>query len=393
MPVGKHSFAHLLLGAAAAVAVVTSAASAATKRPNPPPQVCIGTACVTAPENSTSDGIKWHPGHYMSIRGHRKPTIDLPNIDALAGEQYITGILVEFRWMDLETSKGVYDFSQIDQYLARLKALPGPQKRMILRIEDRGFGTPTPNSQAPIPSYLRDPAYDGGEANFASGCVARIWLPQVMDRYIALFQALGAKYDSDPQVEGIGTEETALGFYPNKSPAPSDFSSDALLTQFKRLIAATRQSWPHSNVFIQTNFLGNDSQMEDLIKTLAANQGTAGGPDTNPASFVAKNGLSQGEKVMQGALGSGTDYRPIIGVKNELQYPDFRAGYSDSTPAGIWATAYNNDHANFMVWERYTWGTDPAQNWAVSILPFIRSIKGQIYSACPTSFQNNCNTN
>jgi hypothetical protein len=385
MPVGKPHHLQFLLGLAATLAVATTATSA-TIKPNPPSQVCIGTACATSPANPSGEGIKWHPGHYMSIRGHRKPDIDLPNIDALANEPLIVGILVEWRWADLEKSKGVYDFSQIDTYLKRLKALP-TKKRMIIRIEERGFGTPTATSHAPIPSYLQtDPAYGGGEVNFASGTVARIWLQPVMDRYIALFQALGAKYDADPYVEGIGTEETTIGFYPNKSPAPSDFSFDALTTQLKRLVAASRDAWPHSNVFVQTNYLGNPGQMEDLIKSLAANQGFAGGPDTNPASWVKEKGLSQGERVMNGTAGTGTDYRSVIGVKNEFQVPDFRAGYPDATPAGVWATAWNDDHAHYMVWDRYSWSTDPRQNWSTGILPFIRSIKGQTYTACPSSF-------
>jgi len=39
----------------------------------------------------------------------------------------------------------------------------------------------------------------------ANGVVARIWDAPVMDRYIALIQALAQRYDSNPYVEGIST--------------------------------------------------------------------------------------------------------------------------------------------------------------------------------------------
>jgi hypothetical protein len=373
--------------------MLTSAAILAGE-PKAPTRLCIGSACAQdAP--STGGMIKWHPGHYMSLRGKRQPALEMPLIDAIGNETVLQGILVEWKWSDIEKSPGVFDFSQIDQYLARVKALP-THKGLVIRIEERGFGTPNANSHAPMPSDMFSAAYDGGDVWMSNGIVARIWVPAVMDRMIALYQALAARYDTDPNVEGISSEETAVGFAAPTAPTPADYSAAGLLQQYQRLATASRAAWAHSNVFIQTNFLGNNTQMESLVKTLVANQAFMGGPDINPPSWVAAKGLSQAEQVLQGIAGngdSGTDYRGIVAVKSEVQTPDYRAGFADATPAGMYQVAYGQNHCNYMFWDRYTWSLIPAQNWDAGILPFIRSVQGKTVSACPSSFQGRCSSN
>jgi hypothetical protein len=360
---------------AAALAMLSLSCAAAT--PKPPAKICIGSNCATAP---TAGGMKWHPGHYMSLRGQRKPTIDLPAIDSISTETSLQGVLVEFRWADLETSEGKYDFSEIDTYLNRIKALK-TTKRLVIRLEERSFGSVSPGQHAPVPEYLwTDPTFQGGDTPMSDGLVARIWVPAVMDRLIALYKALGAKYDSDPQVEGISSSETAVSFSTAR-PAPGGYSSTALLTQFQRLAIGARQAFPHSMVNIETNFLGSNDQMESLIKTLAENGGTAGGPDTG---YDGK-GASQSELIVSGQRGSGADYRGNVVVKSEVQSPDWKAGVADCNPAGIFATAYNTNHSNYVFWDRMTWSSDARQNWSTGILPYIRSINGKVYTGCPTT--------
>src|ERR1700733_15463116 len=180
-------------------------------------------------------GIKWHPGHYMSIRNsHRYDEQDFGYIRELANEPTVMGILRDWKWRDVEPKKGEYDFSEIDDYLNAVKKLPG-SKHFIIRIENRTFGG---QKGIVVPDYLlNDAAYAGGQIAMAHGVVARIWEPAVMDRLIALTQALAARYDAEPLVEGISTSETAIGFS-SDYPAPSTFSTGALLEQLERLIAA-----------------------------------------------------------------------------------------------------------------------------------------------------------
>ena len=109
--------------------------------PKPPSGLCVNDNCesVAVPAGK----MKWHPGHYMMIRSrHRDPAKELPYIDALANEPTVKGALVTWKWMDLEKSKGVYDFSSIDTYLNRLKGLATP-KRLIIHVYERAWSSTT----------------------------------------------------------------------------------------------------------------------------------------------------------------------------------------------------------------------------------------------------------
>ena len=228
-----------LLGLLTAVAL-------AAARPNPPAKICVGSKCATSPGSST--GIKWHPGHYMSIRGqHKNVPAELSMIDQIEDEPTIRGVMVDFKWSRLETGKDVYDFSLIDTYLKEVKSLK-TNKRLIIRVENRGFGSA---DAAVVPDYLTTDAYNGGQIVMAHGVVARVWEKPVMDRLIALYVALAQRYDSDPQVEAISTSETAISFN-SQYPAPSSYSEANLLEQLKRFFAAQRAAWPNTVVFPKT---------------------------------------------------------------------------------------------------------------------------------------------
>jgi hypothetical protein len=351
------------------------------------PTACVANAAL--PQNRST--IKWHPGHYMSLRNnHKYDSEDQGYITQIGNEPTITGILRDWNWRDLETSKGVYDFSGIDTYLNTVKSLP-TRKRMIIRIENRVFGKQTGTT---VPDYLKtDPAYQGGEVPMGNGVVARIWDRPVMDRLIALYQALAVRYDSDPYVEGISTSETSIGFSTDY-PAPATYSPDALLTQLERFVAATRAAWPHSNVFVETNYLGSNSQMESFIKYCMVNQSTVGGPDTwNRAYVTTGKRALQSDAVVTGTKGSGTDYRGIIAIKSEVEATELGGYIATFTPAEVYDVAFNIMHANFIVWDRNDYYGGPEQQWTTGILPFIRSVGGKTYTNCPSSFTSSCEAN
>jgi hypothetical protein len=61
-------------------------------------------------------------------------------------------------------------------------------------------------------------------------------------------------------------------------------------------------------------------------------------------------------------------------------------------PAELYAQAYNINHANYMLWDRSDYYGTAAQQWATGILPFLRSVSGKTYSACPKSYASGCAT-
>lgn len=387
----RHSNArnHRLLAALSGLALSMLCAVAPAAVPKAPSKLCIASNCVTTPE-SPSGGIKWHPGHYMMLRArHRNPSKELPWIDAIGKDSTIQGVLVIWLWSDLEKAKGQYDFSSIDTYLNRMKSQPLP-KRLIIRVEERAFNTTTATT---TPDYIRsDPAYDGGEVLMANGTIARVWESAVMDRLIALHTALGRKYDTDPYVEGISTEETAIGFS-SQHPAPSGFSNTALLTQFQRLGGGIRAAFPRSMGFMTTNYLGTDTQMESLIHYSVANKLALGGPDTWGREFVdTGKRVLQSDAIVVGLKGSSTDYRGVAAIKSEIEDTELGGYIGTFAPADLYDVAYNTMKANYILWERNDYAGGAAQKWDTGILPFIHSINGKSVTACPSSFTGTCLT-
>jgi hypothetical protein len=360
--------------------VLPTVGGAATIKPNPPAKLCINTNnCVNAADPSS--GIKWHPGHYMMLRGsHKNIPAELATISAIKSEPTIKGVLVDFKWPVLEPNKGAYDFSMIDQYLNQMKSL-NAGKHFIIRVENRGFGGTT---GIVTPGYLRsDPVYLGGQVVMASGVVARIWDAPVMDRLIALHRALAAKYDSDPAVEGISTSETAIG-WSAANPAPSTYSATALLTQLQRLVSSQRDSWSRSNVFCETNYLGSDAQMEALVKSCGDEKAFIGGPDVVPGRNL------QADNVLRGDIGS-VDYRGVIAIKAEVQSSSLGVRWT-LLPADLYTQAVTINKANYMFWDRNTTYGGPAQKWDTGELPFIRSVNGKTITDCPSTFNGACKT-
>ena len=166
-----------------------------------------------APIPSKSKGIKWHPGHYYTIQNwaNDDPIYMAKVYKELKATPALRGMQMRFLWGWLEKSPGVYDFSIIDQHLKKLTAM---NKRLVIQVQTKSFEA----DWKLIPKYLKAPKYEGGAFAFRDwgsktidGHNIKLWNPNVRDRLIALYRALGKRYNSHPNVEGIGMIETAMG--------------------------------------------------------------------------------------------------------------------------------------------------------------------------------------
>jgi hypothetical protein len=319
---------------------------------------------ITAPVGAQS--MKWHPGHYVMLSGGASQASHFANIDEIAKEPVIKGVQVRIWWHKLEKSKGVYDFSSIDAYLTKLKSLP-VTKRLVIRVMDRRFNTTS--TSGIVPDYLRSEAiYKGGIIQTKTGYAARLWEQPVMDRLIALYRAMGARYDSDPHFEGIASEETTLSL----KSIPAGYSNSALGAQYERLAATVRPAMPRTNLFLYTNFIGSDSVMSELIQSLVAPQVAAGGSNVKP------NAMTLGQRVWTGALGA--DYRGLLALSSSVE----RAELGNFTAKQINDFAYNTLQVNYLFWVRAGSGTSQ-QKWSTGVLPFLRT-NPPIRTSCPASY-------
>ena len=367
-----------LLLLAAAAALSTSVAFAQS-RPAAPPKLCIGDPMVCVDTRPAAGKIKWNPGHYLLTESVGPAT--LPDLPSVAGEPTVRGYQVRYYWGQLETARDRYDFSLIDAHLAQLRP---HGKRLVIQVLDRTWsGTSTTGR---LPAYLRSDAdLNGGwyVKPDGKGVVAKYWDARVMDRFIALYRALGRRYDGEVLVEAITTEETDPGYLPNSDPASRYTHADIAL-QMKRLTAATRAAWPNTNVFVYTNWLPRE--MPGLFVTLREQRAGSGGPDILPDEFT------DGDQVRRGTVG-GIDYRPIVPGGYAVQEPALCGKEGCYLPQRLFDHAIGALGATHVFWVRMGTQYDTATakySWRDGILPTIRRNGGRANSACPTSYAGAC---
>lgn len=298
-----------LLAFCLGVALLSSGAASAqsAKRPQPPSQVCIGSNCATTSPGSTGP-LKFHPGFYgyfnyaggntLSRLGNGGDGRDLQLINTLKPNDNLAGIAIAVMWRTIDpgTSGPAYDWSVTDAYLKAAKAVG---KRLWIRVHDSQLtsGASVAAGSLVVPKWLASKyGAQNVMANYApvgTGIFAKRYNPVVTNAYIAMLQALAARYDSDPNFEGVVMfEETAFGIDTSGSSVTTatpgaDYSSDAMFTQLYNMMAAMRdpeKGFVTSNVLLAGNYLfkGADSVSgwTDVLEHVEKYQMALGGPDS-----------------------------------------------------------------------------------------------------------------
>lgn len=198
----------------------------------------IALSLVVAQPALAAFPVKYHPGHYMLVY------FDLKNpstaFKLIQNESQFVGVQRRYTWKRLEPRRGVYDFSAIAADLNFLRSMPTP-KRLIIQFTDVGtdrYGAPH------IPDYLKTAEFDGGYYKSSRGnVVTRRWNTAVQDRQIALFRALGAKFDKEPFIEGVVLEETATGISSSEWDR-ANYTGDKAFNGLKRIMSGLKAAFP-----------------------------------------------------------------------------------------------------------------------------------------------------
>lgn len=324
--------------------------------------------------------VKWHPGHYYELVGTGKYSADYMKkiYNEITQTQALRGIVVRYGWGELEKSKGVYDFSNINKLLTELAAR---KKRLIILIETKASTDKSNN--VIVPDYTKTAAYDGGFYSFdtsrnAKGRGVKLWNYQVLERKSDLLRALGKKFNSHPYFEAIGFTETAMG--------QVALPASAVDTHYKNLLSLNktlRASFPNTMTFQFTNY------PRQIIGTYVNAFKTAdialGGPDV----FLEDKGLNF----------TGTDpglytYYPKLSGTLPLVIQVERANYVNSRHDG---TGYKPsitqllDYArdkldvNYIFWTR-TIGYYPQVLSVLEQKSQTSTPAGGLKSACPSVY-------
>jgi hypothetical protein len=391
----------LALSTALAATLAAPLAMAATQSaPSPPGQLCVNNQCVTTPiptppPTTGSGQIKWNPGHYMAsygiVRGGGGSSgfvngemDDLNNLDFMLGYRML------ITWSAIETSKGNYDFSVIDAALARLKTQYNKPKRLVVMLV---WYSPSPWSSGDdsvIPDYiLNDPSYGASPVAGSYGWWGRnsggastgmnapaVYYPPVMDRLVALVQALGQHLDADPNFEAFFIQENsaivqAAAGFGNNDP---HYSDAVWLAQSERLLSASTAAFPHTSVIMANAYFANGQSAVALEQWMAKNRIAAGTADSFGQSGIVANhynGMSDGLKAYLGvntANGGTTDLRPAMTAMFDVESGDMTTTYLHKwggpfSPQDI-VTALNTTYkASHAFWTRMVGNTPAAAQW------------------------------
>jgi hypothetical protein len=383
-------------------AVSSTAASSSTAAPSLTPAASLPPPVSHVP---ISTAIKFHPGHYIELDSGSGGGLSnwLATIASLKGAAGVVGVMLIQPWAHLEFAENAYSqgsglsaqgFAMIDQLLA---ACQSAGLQFMLGVGDRSFGAAKtysePSSFGELPSYFDDLATATGAPGYIDApsgttwtgslqMIAKLWDPAVMQRYIALTRAYGARYDANRRFEMWATSETAIGV----PLGVGGFTEAAYIAQLQAWMAAARSAFPTSGLRVSANFLSTVEQMTTLFGTAERYAVGVGGPDVKVdfSTFPSTSNL-----VFSGYQGT-TDYRGVLSWISEAETPD-ESGVS--TPAQLYAYAMSGDittggstEPNYFIWAFDASYLGPLAFTNSQILAFISSIKGAINTTRPSSY-------
>ncbi|MCH7636268.1 MAG: hypothetical protein IIA12_01180 [Proteobacteria bacterium] len=234
----------------------------------------IGIASVDTAEAQNNlypvnvDPNQFHPGYYAMIGDWNEIPIDI-----LLSADFV-GVKILYLWRTMEPSPNNYDFSSIEEDLARLEAY---DKRLWIQIEYTQWNS---NVQPNTPDYMwSDPTY-GGDPRFfgnyqrsvqAGGWYPMFWNSKVRNQLNSLVSALGERFNSEPYVEGIVIGETSAS-------VPDGYECGDFLSAFQEVMLTAKNAFIRKSVLQMVNFACFD--LPDYIRWLVNRGIGLGTPDT-----------------------------------------------------------------------------------------------------------------
>ncbi len=289
---------------------------------------------------SVNTDDKFHPGNYMLVRKMGK--IDLALFDAAVKNDDFRGVQVRYTWRELEKRKNQYDFSIIEKHLNYLQK---HGKRLVIQIQDKSFS----KKGKFVPNYLlKDPEYAGGVVkNKPGGFTPKKWNANVRKRLDALYHALGARFNDEPNIEGIVLVESIAGTWHTCKDKfrKNDYTAEAYRDGLIKLMSSAKDSFPNTTVIQYIN--GLDCAMHylaDIASHANAIGVGLGGPDIHPYNpWLTENAYQYYFK-----------YRGKIPLGAAVQYND----YEFMTDKGVKITTEelllygkNTLGLNYIFWE------------------------------------------
>jgi hypothetical protein len=356
----------------------------------------VGTRAGISPSAITVAGdvpLKWHPGHYAmpdavlfstSTSAHTTLWGQISSVSNFVGGSIIVP------WGQLEpTTAGNYTWTLLDAQIAALDAVG--KKASIVVWSHRYSSSSLPSTPQTGDRYFPDYLISSGDVVAGGGIQqATLWREATMDRYIALFDAIADRYESDDRVAFVKTAETAF------VNTGGDFSGAGLLAQWARLAEYLPTIFQRTPVSVEANFLVTQTDMPTLMQACVDSGAGMGGPDMFPVEFSGSSDnwgqrCLRGERYVGGVWtpGVATNFQPVIPVLMEQQV----VRSTSATPAMYYNAAVTRYSATHVTWQAKTtaflYGSGgatlvPAMDWA-NVLAYVRDNSLPLRTTTPTA--------
>jgi hypothetical protein len=185
--------------------------------------------------------------------------------------------------------------------------------------------------------------------NSGGGYTTLRWNPYVVSRMQLLLRAMGGRFDSNPWLEGIATQETALSL-PGTVLDAKGYTPEKYRDSYISVLNTASSSFPTSRIFWFMNFFPRNQSYIGSIATAMIGKGVVmGGPDVLPDEHSLLNMTYPFYDQFQGKL-------PLFSQVEDICYRHLHAtaGYSTKywTPEELFRFARDEMHINYMIWVR-----------------------------------------
>ena len=310
-------------------------------------------------QDTSSPPKKFNTGHYVAV-GPFHPMDSIRHLH----EPAIRGVNKRYFWRSLEPERGQYDFSEIR---ADLELLAKQDKQLVVFIIDRSW-----SRVGPLPEYLK--AYE--HAGEYGGFLCERWAPEVVNRMVALGEALGQAFDDHPNFEGVAVQETSLDFsdqaYERLGYTPDKYR-DALITMLHGLQGA----FATSRVFWYQNFMHqNKGRLAQIADTLVGTGVVMGGPDVLPHRVGIRRSYKiydqfQGRLPLFCSMQDDSFHHHKNDVNVAVQEPMHEEGLIPLQT--LYAFARDELHVQYLFWNHYYEGKDRGEFSFDDAIPVIKA--------------------
>jgi len=318
----------------------------------------------------TADNMKWDPGHFILNDSINLDTLltDFKSIPA------VKGVVRSYKWTELETSKGNYNFSAID---ADLKLLTNNGKKLGIMIGYKykdGLSAPSnlPSYVLNLTNQLVDgisvsPFYklDPLKNKFNIGDHANFGHPGTLEAFSNLLKELAKHYDSNPNFALIQFIESSSGVNVDDAHEANFLQGGMLMEKNARAV------FIKTPLFKNINFPRN--RLQEFIVNLTVNKMGFGGPDIFTGAFDdPEDGLTRVDLKDVGAynyykynhnLLAGTNSLPISMMAHTQNFmydtfadraADIKNGLTGAQSVNaILKFAIEKLHPNYLIWQLY----------------------------------------